>query len=78
MDIMTIMVSLVMAMGVSLVCSVIGRNGDFSMNIFMATLAICIAVLVWIPVLPSYTIIISVLLIVAMLFSSPDSNGSMA
>lgn len=75
MDIMTIMVSLVMAMGISLICSVIGRNGNFSVNMFMATLAICIAVLVWVPVLPSFTIIISVLLIVAMLFATPNSEG---
>ena len=61
-------------MGISLLCSMIGREGSFSMNIFMSTMAICIAVLVWVPVLPSFAIIISVLLIVAMLFATPNGD----
>jgi len=60
----------------SILSGVLGRQeGTFSTHYFMATLAVCIAILVWIPIICMFWIILSVLLIVLMVFMPTDSGG---
>lgn len=59
--------------GIAMACSLLSRKGiDFSMGIFLTSLAIGIAVLVWIPLIPQYMIVLSILIIISQLFK--DGN----
>ncbi len=52
----------------SIFSSVTARKG-FSMNVFLASLVVCISVLVWKSMLPFYAIIFAGLIIIGILFS---------
>jgi len=74
---MDIIVALIASIIFSLIASRAGRrDGSFSYNTFMGCLAICIAIMVWIPIIPSYTIIGSICLIMAILFSDRIGGNS--
>jgi len=73
-DIMLYLVSIGAVFAFSMISS-ITKNG-FSINIFLVSVAICIAILVWIPILPIYLIIVSVLFIVGILFSDGGFSRS--
>jgi hypothetical protein len=59
--------------GMSMACAIL-KGGGFSFHIFLVSAAIGIALLVWIPLFPVYMISISILILVAMLFS-PNPSG---
>ncbi len=45
------------------------RNGEsFSINIFLSSAAIGITLLIWMPVLPTYMIVLPIAIIVSMMF----------
>lgn len=62
--------------GIAIACSLFnkGDNNLFSLNTFLASMAIGISILVWIPVVPSYLIIFSVLITTGMLFKGGLRN----
>ena len=62
--------------GFSFAGSVIRRSGGFSMQIFLVGIIIGISILVWIPVVPTYTITIPILALVSMLMSHSQGDVS--
>lgn len=62
--------------GVSIACSLFNNRGNnaFSLNTFLSCMSIGISILVWIPVVPSYLIIFSVLITTGMLFKGGLRN----
>ena len=62
-----------LALGLSMFCAFIA-NRQFSTPVFLASMAICISILVWIPLLPTWMIVISILMIVAMLFTEKNDE----
>jgi len=57
----------------AIICS--RSNSGFSRNVFLSSMAIGIAVLVWVPVLPTYMIVVSVLLMSGLLYSGGSFEG---
>lgn len=66
--IIDLLIPIVALLALSFAVSIL-RKGGFSMNIFMASFAIGLCILIWIPLVPSYMIIMTVLIMVGMLFS---------
>ena len=71
---LTIMVGIGALMAVSL-ASALSKDG-LSMNIFICSATIGLAVMVWIGIFPTYFILISVLMLVGMFFSGRISQSS--
>lgn len=63
------LVPIMAAIGISLACAMISKRG-FSINIFITAISISIGILIWTGIAPYYTIVISILLIIGMLFSN--------
>jgi len=63
-------------LGFSIAVSI--TKDGFSTNVFLTGVAICIAVLVWIPLLPRYLIIIPILIISGIFFSGSNTEGAIA
>jgi hypothetical protein len=53
---------------ISFACSMLNKEKEFSIMVFLSCFSITVAVLVWISLVPSYLILLSVLIIVGMLF----------
>lgn len=73
MNIMDYLIPVGAVLGISAACAMMYEK-SFSINVFLTALTIGIAVLCWIPLIPSYSIVISVLIIVGMFFK--DSGDS--
>jgi len=63
-------------LGFSIAAS-ITKNG-FSTNVFLTGVAICISVLIWVPMLPRYLIIVPILIITGIFFSGSNTEGAIA
>lgn len=50
-------------------------NKRFSKNVFLTSIAVGMAVMIWIPLLPSFMIVVSILCIVGMIFSDSGSDS---
>ncbi len=67
-----------MAFMIAMVCALKGNISSFSgfsLNAFLASMATAIAVMCWIPILPFYMIIFSVLMVAGMLFMNKGGLG---
>ena len=54
--------------GFSAASAFLADRKRFSTNIFMGSVSICVCILTWIPLIPSYFIILSILIVGAMIF----------
>lgn len=76
MDFSDYLIPIVAVFLMSIATSFIANRREFSLNIFMASMAIGISILVWVKILPIWTIVISVLIIVLMLFTEKGGTIS--
>jgi hypothetical protein len=53
----------------SIACAMLRKGQGFSTNIFLGSFAIGITVLVWMPIIPTYMIVLPILILVGMMFS---------
>jgi len=53
--------------GISVLSAYSAKNNTFSLDIFLVSFSIIIGILVWIPLIPTVSIIISVFIIIALL-----------
>lgn len=51
------------------------RDEGFNRSVFICAMAIGFALVIWVGIFPIYFISISALLLVALIFSSPESEG---
>lgn len=63
------------ALGFSIAASVLANKNEFSTQIFLLSLSICIALFVWIDTVPAYFIIISILIITGLFFKKDSESG---
>lgn len=72
------LVAMAVVFVMSIGCSLLSfrKNREFSLNIFLSSMAIGVSILVWVRLLPTFTIVISVLMIVIMLFT--EKSGSVS
>jgi hypothetical protein len=65
-------------MGIATLCSMMHSKGEveFSGGVFLITIAISIALLIWIAILPTYMIIVSVLIIVGTMLGGSEIGAS--
>lgn len=75
MDAMDYIIPFALVLGFSLATSITATR-KFSMNIFLASVAVGIAVLVWIPIIPRYSIALSVLIVIGILLSDKDQTDT--
>ena len=68
-------IGIVAVIGFSFLCAWYQRN-SFSMNVFLSSVAIGIAILVWIPVVPASFIVVSILIIAGMWFGDRFFGGT--
>lgn len=64
-----------MVLGLSVGVSMLRKEEGFSFNIFMGSIAIGITILIWSESIPTYMIILPVLLMVGMIFSDKTTGG---
>jgi len=60
--------------GISLLSAYSAKDNSFSLDIFLVSFSIIIGILVWIPLIPTVSIIISIFIIIALLIRG--RNGS--
>lgn len=72
--IMDYLIPMIAVLVIAFACAVLRKKGEFSINIFLSSISVSIAVLVWIPLVPSYMIVFSILILVGMLFAKGDST----
>lgn len=66
-SIMTYLIPIAIVLGFAMLASL--ANREFSKNIFLTSIAVGIAIMIWIPMLPSFLISLSILCIIAMIFA---------
>lgn len=62
-------------LGLSIAVSMLRKDEGFSFNIFMGSIAIGITVLIWNEAIPTYIIILPILIMVGMLFSDKTTGS---
>lgn len=62
-------------LGLSLGVSMLRKDEGFSFNIFMGSIAIGITVLIWCGAIPTYIIVLPILIMVGMIFSDKTTGS---
>lgn len=74
MIILDYLVVIMACLGISMLSAMLGsKDGGFSMNVFLTSFAVSNALMVWIPLYPSFMIFVSILALAGMLFTEGDS-----
>ena len=76
--IMDYIIPLIAVVGLSFACAVLrkGKGIEFSLSTFICSMAIGLTALIWIGILPEYTIVMPILIISGMLFTSRNGSPS--
>ena len=76
MDFSNYLIPVVAVFLLSTASAFLGNRREFSMNVFEASMAIGLSILVWVRLLPIWAIVVSVLIIVVMLFTERGGGVS--